>query len=375
MPKPNSSRKKKRLKPRVAASASVPATRAKFLTPFPQQGGKATNVMLVRPPTSVDVCMRNMGGISDIHGLTLSYVAGTVCVGNGTVGIADQCSFYPGANITTVTGNSYASNLAPVAPANGTVSQISAGVAWGRSYIEDIWKHFARKRYHSIRVRYVPSGTGSNTINGITIAAAPYRGSAAVYSVSNTNGGSLSEESILSMKGSLQCPSYEPFEIDLTPYIAGGSGSKQNEFFVDTYNIGSYPTSGSSGAIVPACFVFGGRSVTAAVRGFPVGKILVTMVVDLLDFTGNLFSSFSGLDEKTPLSSPAVPDVKGMAATAASGTSDVKNTSCSSPTNSLAGDYIKPVLSHEPPSTGWFGQRSAPIPVPDKTRLPEKKQK
>jgi len=78
--------------------------------------------------------------------------------------------------------------------------------------------------------------------------------------------------------------------MNMTPYIAGGSGSRQNEFNINSPGLGEVvATSGTTAylsALLPCAFVVSGHNSTSGLRGTQTHGVILSMNVDLLDFIG-----------------------------------------------------------------------------------------
>jgi len=74
--------------------------------------------------------------------------------------------------------------------------------------------------------------------------------------------------------------------LDLTPFIAGGSGANQNEFNVQASNVGLWGTSADFELNSPAGFAVGGSVATPSLYGTDLHMVVIEEVVDMLDFTG-----------------------------------------------------------------------------------------
>jgi hypothetical protein len=213
----------------------------------------------------------------------ISWIAGGVLVGDGTLGNANGVYFLDVAGTKVAQAgvdgdNNPLASLIPICGPDGT---------YGASYVKAIFQLYRRVRYRAIRVSFVP--LQSSTANNMTLSAAPIRGPPEyeeVVSLSTGANDTQTQASVMSMSGSQTRDSFEQLDLDLTPYIAGGSGPKQNEF--SNGGEDGKIADDSAGAIgrVPACFVVSGNSTLAALQGTVTHYVVVETIVDLYDFTG-----------------------------------------------------------------------------------------
>jgi len=226
----------------------------------------------VKLPAAEGRVVRMRTGISDLSNITFSYLAGFVIVtstSGGASSTAGSVMFQPAAGTVVSTG------FNPVQPASAV---------WGQSYIADVWKHFARKRYNSVKLAIVPSGLGAASTSPLSVNFAPYRsGNAQTATVAGTTGTgvALSVASIMGMKDNVEFPCYQTLEMDVTKYIAGGSGSRQNEF-------DERGDIDDQGQTTPLMFALSGQyaGTAPAAANATYANVFVTCVVDLLDFSG-----------------------------------------------------------------------------------------
>jgi len=210
----------------------------------------------------------------DIRNHEITWLAGHVYVGNGTLGANDTLYLkVPAATPTVSTG------VTPIIPEDSS---------FGSTSLKDIIQHFARIRYHRLKMTMHTEGAGSSTTTPISVTVAPLRGMAGIYGLkTDTTAATYTADQVSSMQGARQIPVYLPKEeIDLTPYIAGGSGPKQNEFPVD---VNEYVASGEVGVGVPAAFVLAGNNQSnTTFRGLNLMAIFMSATVDLLDYVGDV---------------------------------------------------------------------------------------
>jgi len=217
-------------------------------------------------------------GIPNMKDQCFSYVAGSIYVGNGTLGATDKVYFSPDAGTHTQTGAPFT----PIAPAS---------TDFGSAYILAIEKLFRRKTYKRLRVFFFP--IQSSTTNNMTITVAPIAGPADYAEATNvalstdTTATPATQLMVMSFSGNTTVDSFEPTMIDLTQYIRGGAGAKENEFAIGNVSAGVNTTGGNQLGAIPACFVVSGNSNATALRGTNTHLVVVEEIVDLIDFTGN----------------------------------------------------------------------------------------
>jgi hypothetical protein len=124
----------------------------------------------------------------------------------------------------------------------------------------------------------------------MTVVAAAIRGGSNAFDTvasSSASATAIPYTNVLSMTGSKQCASWEPLELDLTPFIAGGSGANQNEFAISS-TIASNTPAQEGNQLVPSCIAFAGNCSTSALNGTKTHAIVISQIIDLLDFTGGI---------------------------------------------------------------------------------------
>lgn len=247
-----------------------------------KRNAKGNNPRLGEAAAAAYSCHPARVGMGDLVSHRISWIAGTVFAGitasNGTSGSA-----YFRTNLgklAVVTG-----------PSNCQVPILSSNAEIGRTYVSDIKKHYSRQRVKSLQVRLVP--LQPSTANNAQIFIGPVRGLGTSEDTFLANGGGIvaaSIQNVLSMSGAKSCASWEQLTLDLTPYIAGGTGAKQNEFNINAD--GANSTWGSAAAeldiLSPASFVIGGNVGTATLYGTDLFLVVIDEVVDLLDYTGGI---------------------------------------------------------------------------------------
>lgn len=232
-------------------------------------------------------------GISNIRSMRLSWVAGFTYVGDGTAGTADAVYFMTATSTWIIRGFAAASS--------GQVAIAASDRDVGQVYIEDIEKHFARKVIKKmwIHVDSLQPSTANNMMAVIGVSRGPNGVAfsipitAATAAISANTVGNVS-----SMTCSFPVDSWEHKTVDITEFIASGSGSRQNEFEIqgapgasavtDIYVTTTVPPTIDGEGLIPACFAVAGNSTTAGLRGTKVHQITIEQEVDLLDFLGGM---------------------------------------------------------------------------------------
>lgn len=230
-------------------------------------------------------------GISDIKTLRLSWVAGYTWVGNGTSGSAFSVYFQTASSTWLIKGQgSGSSGQVPIAPSDPDV---------GQAYILDLEKHFTRKviRRMWMHIDSLQPATTTNMMVVIGVSRGP---GAAAFSIPITLATASvtanTVSNVASMAGSFVVDSWEHKTVDITRYIAGGSGAKQNEFDINAFNTGGVSIYASSGTapladlegVVPACFAVAGNCISTAPEGTKVHQITIEQEVDLVDYIGGM---------------------------------------------------------------------------------------
>jgi hypothetical protein len=230
-------------------------------------------------------------GVSDIRKLRLSWVAGFTYVGNGTNGVANTVYFLTGSNGSrwVAKGNS--------ATVSGMVPIASGDLDLGAPYINDIEKHFSRKVIHRMwcHVDSLQPSTANNMMAIIGFSRGPggFPASQPASVVGTPAGNTV--PNLSSMKGSFPIDSWEHKTVEITEFIAGGSGPRQNEFEIQSspeatslwQATNTYPTIDPDG-LIPACFAVAGNCTTAGLQATNVHQITFEQEVDLLDYVGGM---------------------------------------------------------------------------------------
>jgi len=229
------------------------------------------------------VVRQPMVGLADLQCHKCSWVAGKVYVGNGTLGAANGVYFRTAATNPAGNAGYTVTPMVPVAPGDQYL---------GASYMQVLQQLYRRKRFRSIKVWFRP--IQSSTANNLTLTVAPMRGPPGfneeiVGSMSTV--AANSQDGVMSLTGTKTVDGFIPTVIDLTPYIAGGSGAKQNEFANSATSAGgtwlNNTTSQGLGSC-PCCFYVAGTSSLAALEGTNTHTVTIEAEIDWLDFVGGM---------------------------------------------------------------------------------------
>lgn len=231
-------------------------------------------------------------GVKDLVNHCASYTMGYIFVGDGTNGTANAVLFQS-SDKTLINGQQTAAPIIPILPSDGRL---------GKSYITDISKHFQRRKYRKLLLHV--DSLQPNTNAAMIVVVAPVRGGASagptIPTVLATAGATAATlDSVRSMKGNLYLNSFETglkrTTLDLTPFIAGGSGPLQNEFPINNTDF-SNSTCYSAAAVMstlcvpannaPACIIVTGLNTIAGNQNNQMFELIIEMEYDLLDFTG-----------------------------------------------------------------------------------------
>lgn len=214
-------------------------------------------------------------GLEDIYNTEISWFAGNILAGNGTLGAGTICYFASAALPTQVQLGPI-----PIAPADGYL---------GATYTQDIFKHYATKVYKRIVVEIISLQTDTSVSGEIVIA--PLRGGSNAQFCVSTVGATANPNTtagLLSMSGAVSLAPWQSRTIDYTPFIQGGSGAKQNEFVgvnIDTIST-TFVNTGTDGlGVVPLCLVAAG-TVPASLNGNVIHRVVIRALCDLRDFNG-----------------------------------------------------------------------------------------
>jgi hypothetical protein len=227
--------------------------------------------------------------------LTVGWVAGTSFVGNGTNGVANSVYFKTG------DGAYLAAAAAAGNPASAWMPAAPCDTIVGRTYLSDIIKHFARLKIHRARMCLV--SLHPSTANDCTVQLAVARGpgpaaqgkiqnlaSATVVAAATADLVPLPETSRIS------AASYESKDLDVTGFIAGGSGAAQNEFEINADSAGAAAVWSAANTattldlegLVPFSFIVGGTNSTAGLQNTSVHDVVIEYDVELMDFIAGI---------------------------------------------------------------------------------------
>ncbi len=228
-------------------------------------------------------------GLSDIKSHRQAWVIGYTYVGDGTNGIADSV-YFQCADSTPALSKLNAGYVASTS--TGLVPILGSDSVLGRSYIADIDKHYAKKVVRRMWIHV--DSLQPSTANNMMAVIAPRRGAAACYGANDfpivsatTVANSI--PNVSSMKEAFTIDSWESKWCEITQFIAGGSGPKQNEFEIGSLTNSSTVTQSANqdlDGVAPAEFAVAGNSTTTTLRGTRVHQISIVQEVDLLDYIG-----------------------------------------------------------------------------------------
>lgn len=158
----------------------------------------------------------------------MAWVAGYIYIGDGTNGTADSVYFQTASSTYLITG---AGGSVGTTVSSGQVPIAASDLDVGATYISDVEKHFQRKCIRRMWL-HVDSLQPSTTNNMMSIIA-PSRGSGAgasslVAALATAPLTANTVSGVSSMKGAVTVDSWESKTIDITEFIAGGSGADQN---------------------------------------------------------------------------------------------------------------------------------------------------
>lgn len=232
-------------------------------------------------------------GVSNLMKIRLSWVTGFTYVGNGVSGSANAVYFLTQDSVWITRGfAANSSGLTPIA---------SADTNLGQTYAADIEKHFQRKVIHRmwIHVDSLQPSTANNMMAILSISRGP---GGMAYSIPITAAtAAISANTVgnvASMTGAFTVDSWESKTCEISQFIAGGSGSRQNEFEIsgspganaipNIYNTSATPPVIDGDGLIPACFAVAGNSTTATLAGTKVHQITIEQEVSLLDYIGGM---------------------------------------------------------------------------------------
>jgi len=283
----------------------------------PSLTGKGPSNGVTRTVPAANVTnLRRRVGMSDIRNHTMSWLAGYIYVGNGTLGATDSVYFCDTTKTYTVVANSGVGANVPVAGGDGLV---------GATYISDVTKHFSRMRINTQKLILEP--LQPSTANSMVALVAPQKGASGIGKTATDTTASLAYTSVISMNSVKQAASWESCTVDMTGFIGGGSGAKQNEFDINlgynnAYELASY--SYVTRGVIPTTFAVSGSNSTSALRGTVTHAVFIEQSVDLLDYLGGNAATYpAGLNRSSVLG--FVSDEKTQAIGCLKSVSDVKS--------------------------------------------------
>jgi len=242
-------------------------------------GPKTVPTVRVTRPAAVGFLTSGpRGKASDIKDFTFNYIWGGTVVGDSAhTGQGGFLNFTPAAYLGT-TNAICTSGVCPVAPGD---------TAWGLPGFGQIMVQFTRIVFKRLMLEVIPV-RGSSTDTGL-VCIAPVRGFNYAVTWGTSSSTSISASTVIDMSGSKMFPMWEGAKLDLTPYIAGGSGAKENEFptlgFLNNSN--SQTNEISDWLSIPCGIILGGQ--TQVTSNFQTHIFRVHATVDLLDWTANPF--------------------------------------------------------------------------------------
>lgn len=242
---------------------------------------------------------------------TIGFVTGTVFVGNGTNGVANSVYFRVATGLN-LAGDAAAGSAArcwmPAAPCDNNL---------GQTYMQDIMKHYTRLIIHKARVCLVslhPSTANDCSVQLVVARGAGPAQQGKIQALATAGAVAAATADVLPMpeRSRITCASYESKDLDVTSFIAGGSGAKQNEFEINAdsgatavHSATNTVTAMDLEGIVPFSFLIGGTNSTAGLQNTNVHDVVIEYDMELLDFIGgmNLLAPV-GVGETAP-SAPA----------------------------------------------------------------------
>jgi len=248
-------------------------------------------------------------GFSDIKSHKMSWIAGYVFIGDGTNGAVDNVLLQTAAG--TYLMGSTATTFRGAIPLIGADSQV------GAAYIGDVEKHYARKVVKSMKVT-VASLQPATSNNMMCVVAVSRGQGLAEQSFATPLATATTVQqaftNVMSMDGAVTVDAWETKTFDITRFIAGGSGAKQNEFElannVSTTTVltaSNVPAQDLDG-IVPCALTISGNSTGSALRNTRTHAIIIEQVVDLLDYLGGTSPIYSvGVSSSTSNTMPPAP--------------------------------------------------------------------
>jgi len=227
-------------------------------------------------------------GFSDLRSHRISWILGYTFVGDGTRGAANAVLFLTNMG-TYITGN----GAGPAA--QGAVPILSSDTQLGATYCSDIEKHYSRKviKRMWVHVASLQPATSNNMMAVVAVSRGPGLAQQGVQAVQATSVNAQGFTNVMSMNNAMTVDSFETKSMDVTQFIAGGSGAKQNEFELAQAGVATTVIQAGQTAIVdeleglaPASLIVSGNSTTAGLQNTKVHAIIIEQEIDLLDFVG-----------------------------------------------------------------------------------------
>jgi len=238
-------------------------------------------------------------GMSDVKGHKVAWVLGYTYVGNGTNGTNNTVYFLDPLSTNLLVGHSaalsgyYSSGVAPVSFRDKVL---------GYGPLVDIAKHYSR--YVIKRAQISVESLQPATSNNMMCIVAPTRGSGlasqnifVALATATVPGNTVAD--LTSMNGAVTVDSWETKTFDVTHYVAGGSGAKQNEFEIQQEVIAEEVLNGPNvegnhEGDIPFGIAVAGNSTTAGLEGTIVHQIVAILDLEFLDYVGGMSQILSG---------------------------------------------------------------------------------
>lgn len=242
-------------------------------------GGKsALASRSVSAPASQASEMKGRPALGDLHGVPISWTAGTVVTGNGSVGDVNAMYLQ-----TSIAGTVW-SGVIPVIPYDVDGSSLTK---LGSVPLHNTMQNFRTIRYRKLEAELCTTDIGSSTTSGYSWGIAPIRGgNYGLPTEVKSTGGSVSSAQLLNCQGGQVGPTWKSIKIDLTPYIAGGYGAHENEFRVaSALELASTVSPLTTVApISPAYVTLGGTCTSHTTSDhLTAGLLRFSAIVDMLD--------------------------------------------------------------------------------------------
>lgn len=214
-------------------------------------------------------------GLSDLIAHKVSWIAGYIWVGNGTLGVTDAVYYYNRPQTKLATGGAC---HVPVLAGDNDV---------GANYVKNLEQMYARKVIRRLRARII--SLNPSTANAMVACVAPVAGTGDSLNTTWATGlpAQQTMSNVVGMTREKPIPSYESRVLDLTSFVHGGSGPRQNEFDIASNAAASSTFVGQDlVGVAPCCLCVAGVNNTTALRGTITHMIVIEQVCDYLDFLG-----------------------------------------------------------------------------------------